>query len=134
MLTSTPVTPIALDGDGYAHGADCRIHMDNDGWYTVKAMTTPHGNGRHLTISANGGASSCVSSLTVFAGGTCYIHWMKEDSNVETVMWRYEGIDGDAILWQFLMTLSLGSVANLIKRTATESENCDASKELAVAV
>tara|TARA_B110001454_G_scaffold36668_1_gene36154 strand:- start:2373 stop:2525 length:153 start_codon:yes stop_codon:yes gene_type:complete len=40
-------------------------------------------------------------------------------------MWHYDGIDPDAILWHFLMTLSLGSVGNLIKETAGSARNCE---------
>ena len=123
MLTSTPVTPIVYEGD-FAHGPHTTIHMDNGGRYVLRAMTTPHD-----------GASSCVSSLTVFGSGTCYILWIDGDDECNTAMWSYEGIDTTPVLWQFLMTLSLGSVANMVKRTTTEARNCETvPEEEAVAV
>ena len=134
MLTSTPVTPIVYEGD-FAHGPHTTIHMDNGGRYVLRAMTTPHGDGMYLTISSHDGASSCVSSLTVFGSGTCYIHWIDGDDEWNTAMWSYEGIDTTPVLWQFLMTLSLGSVSNMVKRTTTEARNCETvPEEEAVAV
>jgi hypothetical protein len=98
-------------------------------------MTTPYGDGMYLTISSHDGASSCVGSLTLFGSGSCYIHWIDGDDEWNTVMWSYEGIDTTPILWHFLMTLSLGSCANMIKRTATEARNCETvPEEEAVAV
>ena len=128
MLTSTPVTPIVYEGD-FAHGPHTTIHMDNGGRYEIKGMTTPNGSGRHTTISSYLGASQAVSTISLSSATSCYVHWLdKADPDAMSKMWHYDGIDSDEIIWQFLMTLSLGSAANLIKKTASEARNCEPVK------
>ena len=122
MTTSCSPQSLVLDEDGYAHGPYIVVPMDNGGEYQIKGMTSPHSTGRHVTISSHGG-SRAVSSISISAT-SCYVHWL-DNSTGGTVMWHYDGIDGDAILWHFLMTLSLGSTGNLVKRTATDQRNCD---------
>ena len=132
MTTSCSPQSLVLDEDGYAHGPYIVVPMDNGGEYQIKGMTTPHSTGRHVTISSHGG-SRAVSSISISAT-SCYVHWL-DNSTGGTVMWHYDGIDSDEIIWQFLMTLSLGSVANMVKRTTTEARNCETvPEEEAVAV
>ncbi len=124
-LTSTP-RPLEYDEEGYAHGPDVVIPMDNGGMYTIKGMTTPNGRGRYTTIHSHEGASQAVRAITLNSSTSCYVHWLdKSDPDNFSVMWAYEGIDADDIVWQFLMTLSLGSAANLVKKTASDARNCD---------
>jgi len=126
MSDSCTPQPIVLDEDGYAHGPDVDIQMDNGGWYTIKGMTTPNGRGRHTSIHSRRGASQVVSTITLNSDSSCYVHWLdRSDPDNYSVMWHYEGIDADEVVWQFLMTLSLGSAANLIKRTADTSRYCE---------
>ena len=126
--TCTP-RRLTLDEEGYAHGPSVIIPMDNGGRYEIKGMTTPHGTGRHTTISSYLGASQAVSTISLSSATSCYVHWLdKADPDAMSKMWHYDGIDSDEIIWQFLMTLSLGSAANLIKKTASEARNCEPVK------
>jgi hypothetical protein len=123
METCIPRQLVVDEGD-YVHGTRVRIPMGS-GHYEIQGMSTPHGTTRHVTIYSRD-ASSCVSSISLHSsGGTCYVHWLDESSPTGQTMWHYDGIDPDAILWHFLMTLSLGSVGNLIKETAGSARNCE---------
>ena len=122
METCTP-RQLTVDEGDYCHGTRVRIPMGN-GHYEIQGMTTPHGTTRHVSIYSRE-ASSCVHAISLNSRDSCYVHWLDESNPTGSTMWYYGGIDPDAILWHFLMTLSLGSVGNLIKRTASEARNCE---------
>ncbi len=133
LLTSTR-TPVQLDDDGYFHGTTVRIPLDEGGFYHLSGMQTPHttlseeGNelaGRYWNIYSYEGASSCVSSMTIFGTGTVFINWLSPDG--EETLWNYSlgKLTADCIIQRFLLTMSLGSVANLVKGDARSAKECE---------
>ncbi len=129
MVSTLTRTPVKLDDEGYFHGTTVRIPLAEGGYYHVSGMQTPHttlseeGNelaGRYWNIYSREGASSCVSSMTIFGTGTVFIHWKATDGSGEDILWDYQldKLTADCLIQRFLLTMSLGSVANLVKEDA----------------
>mgnify|MGYP001225148157 CR=1 FL=1 len=130
LLTSTR-TPVQLDDGGYFHGTTIRIPLEEGGYYCLSGMQTPHttlseeGNelaGRYWSIHSYEEASSCVASMTIFGTGTVFIYWISSDG--EETLWDYklDKLTPDCVLQRFLLTVSLGSVANLVKQDAKSAK------------